>query len=643
MIYLLLIIFSLLTHLPWINNLGILTSGDWSYQSIQTLKEFFSLPQVWTSFALGSVNITTSFYPFQLFYGVLSQLNTSYGLSERLVFMWPIIIFSPLSSYFLIKKITRNTISSVIGSFVFCYNTYFFSIQTGHLTLLVAYSIAPFALLFFIKSLEEKKILYSLVTGILLFVMSFYEFRALYLFVWILFFFYLYYQICLEKISFKQILKNAFLSGIPILILGLLNIYWLLPLSRLGSIETNEIFNRTLFGNEFLNITNAFTLFHPFWTGGRPTEFIVQSIPLWFWIIPFFAFGGLVLAKKNSYVLFFGLVSLLGILLTKQVGLPFPFFYEWMYAHFPGFNAFREASKFFFIISLGYSVLVAAFVSWLLTNWINVPWKKYSTYAAVGLISFLFLWNAKPAITQELGTLFVQRHVPKDYDVVSHFVMSQSSFFRTFWIPTYSRWNVYTNNHPEVSAIDQINGSWNTFISKEREIIDRYGNVEKYRYSEADLMTLLLTKPYAQNLLSNSSIKYVFIPLQDKANDDNFFRFYGKNQDFYKSKLDNIPYLKKLSIGTKNIIVYENKAAKPHLYSTQEKETIYKSLPYTPVTFSMISPTEYRIRLENVSKPVFLNFSERYHPSWKIRVGEFSWRNVLQKNYFFICKCSYNE
>ncbi|NCU42685.1 MAG: hypothetical protein EOM19_08355 [Candidatus Moranbacteria bacterium] len=70
--------------------------------------------------------------------------------------------------------------------------------------------------------------------------------------------------------------------------------------------------------------------------------------------------------KKREYILFFALVALVGMLLGKQVSEPFPTLYNWLYETFPGFNAFREASKFYVLIALGYAVGIASLVDWLL-------------------------------------------------------------------------------------------------------------------------------------------------------------------------------------------------------------------------------------------------------------------------------------
>ncbi len=129
-----LVLISLFSHPEWVKSFSVLTHGDWLYQNQATLKEFFAFPAIWSGTSIGGINITGSFYPFRLAFGLLSKLNLSYGIIERLVFMWPILIISPIASYVFLKKLFNNSLGAFIGSFVYCYNTYFLIVGTGHLT-----------------------------------------------------------------------------------------------------------------------------------------------------------------------------------------------------------------------------------------------------------------------------------------------------------------------------------------------------------------------------------------------------------------------------------------------------------------------------------------------------------------------------
>jgi hypothetical protein len=626
MIYFLLLLLAYITHWQWTTNLSILTSGDWIYQDPEMLKQFFSIPSLWTTSALGMIDLGISFAPFNFIYSILSKWHVNYGLAERIVFLWPILIASPIGSYLFIKKNVPNKLAAVIGSLVYSYNTYFTLTKTGHLTLLAAYSFMPFVFLFYQKALEKKELKYSLLAGFFCFIVSFYEFRAFYILFFLLFFYFLFYIFFINKVkSIKAFVSTAFFAGMPIVIVIILNLYWLLGLGNTGALVSNGVFSRVLFGNEFLNILHAISFHHPFWTGTKSAVFEIQLIPFYFWFIPIFAFLGLYLNRRKKTIIFFGLISLLGIFLTKQVAPPFPDVYPWLYQYFPGFNAFREASKFYLLIAIGYSILIAAFVDWI---WKEKRVSNYGKYLIISLIALLFVSNLKPLITGEYATLFVSRQVPNDYLILKRYLLSDNSFSRTLWIPVFSRWSFYNNNHPEIGGVDSINTQWNDFIKSKRTD----------KITEAELVVDALQLPYANNVLDRSSIRYIIVPTIDTANDDNFLPDYKKARKFYTDSLKKLPFLKKKNIGTNELQIYENASFRPHIYITDQKETLQKELPYKKVTFKAVSPTEYSIRLTNIIKPVYLNFAESFHPDWRLHTGKFSWKDSLTNSNYFIAK-----
>ncbi len=614
----------LITYWRWVFNWYIISYGDWSFFFLDAQKEFLNFPFGWINSGLGDVGVAVlPMYPANVLWGILAFV-TNFSLSERLLYFFPAIFFGSFGSFFLIRKILKSNIGSFIGFFVFSYNTYFLIGDTGHLTLMAAFALAPWALLLFMKTLEEKKLEKAVLTGLVFFIVSFYEIRAFYILAWVCFFYFLWYTFIIDQISWKTVFRNGLSAFFPIALVVLLNLYWIIGLMKLGAITDNVIFDRGLFGNSFMNIEEALTLFHPFWTGGASAIFRVQSIPLHFFLIPIFAFVGLWLNRKSKNVLFFGCISLFGILLSKQVGAPFEELYLWLYTHFPGFNAFRESSKFYFLIALGYSVLIGSFVSWIWNHWTEKGATTYAKYALTAIIAVLFLWNTKPILTGEFGTLFVPRHVPQDYLIVKDFILEQPEEFRTLWVPTSSRWSIYLNSKSKANLIDLVQSVWQS--------LSRTNNAS---LPTENRITSILKSPFANSLLDISSMRYVIIPLQDTENDDDFFKDYGDRQ-FFIDELDQLSYLQRIDIGTKDVIVYENENARPHIYSTKEKETIYGDIPFSKVEYQSVNPTQYSVSLKNISAPVYVNFSESYHPDWKLRAGDFQWFDVLTKKDYFL-------
>lgn len=606
----------------WIFSGGYLTSGDWPFYYQAFLRHFWGWPQIWEAFTnTGSVDLVPAFDIFKALYSALSFF-VDYSLSSRILYFWPIIIFTPLFSYICLSHFLKNKYAVFVGIVVFSFNTYNLLLGTGDLTLMASFSMLPLLFFLFKQTLEKLEFKYVLFTTLGLFVSSIYEPRVTYIIVWVLFFYFIYSSFLIDKIKNKKegTLRITY-AILPIILTGFLSLYWVLPLVHLGTLTNNDLFSRNLFGNEFLNILYAVTLFHPFWTGTVPSVFIVQQIPPYFWLIPFFSFLGLFLNRKNRIVLFFGILSLIGIFLTKQSAYPFAGVYLWLYTHIPGFNAFREASKFYPIIAFSYSFLIAFFIQWLWENWKQARWKIYGKYFLTFLIIGIFLWNTKPFITGEIGTLFVTRKIPSDYLVAEKYILEQPTYFRTYWIPTFSRWSPYSNLHPEISAISEEAPLWKNFVKN-------IGSTKKY--SEAELVVKFLQSSKADKLLDDSSIKYVIIPLKDKANDD-LFKNYGKERKYYTEAINTTPYLKKVNIGTKELAVYENTGFKSHIYITQaNRDASSQSLQYTSV-----SSGEYKVYLRHIKQQFTLHFSETYSPKWKIRIGVFHWwDSLIRRNYF---------
>lgn len=625
----LLIFFSLITYHTWLFTFGIIKTGDWGYYYKETMAtlniHWFSL---WLGDIYGRVLIDVGQAPTYALYGYLTKyLNFDFVLNQRLLYLYPIALLTPLFSYLFLRTLKFNKIASFVGALVYAFNTYFFVLQTGHMTLMGAFCFAPLVVLMYIKTLNALTLPRALITGLLLSIEFAYEPRAAYITVWILFFYAIYFLLFIQrKLNKKNILKIGMIAFVPVIVLGLLNVYWTIGLLHTQSNGIDVILGRSLFGDEFYNILYSFTLFHPFWTGKEIASFNPQPIPPYFWIVPLFAILGLFLNKKNKHVLFFGLISLLGVFFSKQVDHPFLDVYPWVYTHLPGFSAFREASKFYFLVALGYSVLIGAFIDWLWKNWNKNKLQIYGKYLLALIIVVLFLWNTKSLITGEAKTLFITRKISNDYLIVKDFIKKQNEYFRTFWVPQGSHFSYISYVHPlaDWSVFQNIN-----LHDKSEQVID-----EKLKPGEVEVK--LMNKSYANSLLDISSVKYVFIPLRETVNDDDVFFFQLKDRGYYVKELDKIPYLSKINIGTKDIVAYENKNYKPHIYITDNQESINKTQPFTKIDYEFVNTTEYKINLKNISKPIYLNFSESYHPQWNLRVGSFNWIDVLTKKNYFV-------
>jgi len=610
---LLLAVIGIVTHHAWFTNLSILTYGDCVIDFPEKTAELMQSPQAWSSNAMGARDMVGVFWPLLFSFGLLANLNISPALIERITYLWPIALLTPICMYYLAFYILKSRVGAFTSAVVYTFNIPFIVWSTGILTAHMAMTLTPLLLLTYFIALEKESFLYGVLSSILIFVVGFYDFRFLYLVVWILFFYTILHYIVFKAkeitISKKTLLMFAPLIVLPIL----LNLYWLPSLFQAGF--GGGMLSRDLFGTSFVDLAKSIFLFEYLWNGSEMVAFVVRPIPILCLPIPFLAILGIYFTKgKNKYVLYFALLSLAGIFLTKMDHEPFSEIYSWLYLKFPGFNAFRDSTKFYFYIALGYAVLIGAFAKYLAIMPALPFWKKASRIGLIILINAIFLWNAKPLITGEIRTIYVPREVPNDYLILKDFLKQQDGFFRTLYVPRESHWGYYTNQHPKISNIDLYSGGWKSFVISNEHI--------------SQALLSIFQQNFSSNLLNVSSVKYVIVPTRDAISDDDFFVYYGNSRSQYIQALNQLSYLKKINIGTKELLVYENTNYRPHIYSTPEVESINKSPTYSKVEYECIQPTQCKILLHNVRSSLFLNFSDNYDTGWKMLAGNVNWNGL---------------
>jgi len=629
----LLVLFSIFVYSKWFS-FKIFTNSDWGFSFAENMASKTSISSWITNSNFGMFEILLWRTPIYYLYGVFGELGYGTNVSEKILVFWPTLIIANVASFLLVKKITKSNIAGVTGAIVFNYNTYIFVANTAFLL----YSAAAWTLVslyIFIHAMEKRRLSLFLLSGIALFITGSYDFRIAYLTIFLLIFYFVFYNLFIIRFNKKVLIRLLLLFTLQGVVFILLNLYWILASLASEALVTNSILSRGLFGNEFLNILYAFSFHHPYWTGDNPAIFQSQNIKIYFWLIPLTAFTGLILNKKNKNIIFFGLISLIGILLTKQIGIPFKGFYSWLFEYLPGFSAFREAAKFYFVISIGYSVLIGSFVMWIMKLKDNKNIYKYVSFFSTGFIIVLLSLPSIPVLKGSIVNMYTPRQIPADYLRFRDYLLKEDEFSRVFWIPAYSRWGIATDNHPQINGFDAVISTWNTFVKKyQKPGIDYQG----------DIIPTLLNEKYANNLLDISSIKYLVVPLEDNENEDNFFVFYRENRQYYIDELNKLEYLSKKDMNLDNLVVYENLDARSHIYVTDEKETIYKNVLYWQVNYKKYEPYHYEVNLENIKGKVYLNFAEQFNAGWKIRVGEFNWFHALYiKDYFIDDKYHFNN
>ena len=572
------ILLAVVTHGAWFILGTILTHGDWQYRTDEYVRQMVSISGTWLNTSdFGGANITLYSYPLRgIIWSILSNVNLSYDTVVKLSMFIPIAILGFVGPYLLVKKLTRSQLIAVAIALFYGTTTYFLRKQTNHLPFAFIYALTPLLFYFYLSALKDNKTTTWLGLSLFGLLVTIYDVRILLIIGMILGIYFLVMHMNLKDI--KRYARNSIVAGVAFL---LLSAYWLLPTitGGLGG-DIGSITGGGLFGDELFNISYALTLHEYSWTGAEPNLFFVpQSIAPFFWFIPILAFSPFLFIRKYSakgkkYLIYFALITLLGIFLTKQSSEPFAYSYKWIYDTIPGFSIFREASKFYLLTAFGYlGLLSLALVG--LCRLFKEGSKRFIGLAAIAVLVILAGINLKPLVTGEVGTLFVSRTIPQDYKTLGTFMAKQKEYFRTYWVPSVSRWNSYSTTHPQLSGANIAQSSWNEIGSSHS-----METGQKMR----DVIMEPFSKPYADKLFDYSSVKYVIVPLRDTQNDDDFFRSYGNSREYFINELNKRDFLTRIDIGTKDIVVYENKDYQQNITSfnqlsqvsdIKEMETLY--------------------------------------------------------------------
>jgi hypothetical protein len=542
----LLILIAIATHLIWFIPGSVLFHGDWFHWSDTAAGQAWTSLGTWNSFfEFGTPRILIGFTLMQDLWSLIVNMGGSFDTAVRLTLLAPIAILGFVAPYILLRRFVADNFVSFAGAIFYGSTTYFLIRQGSHIPISFIYALSPLIIFFFAKAIETFKTRDWLAFALVYALGLCYEVRIMYILTFVLF---LYAILFFPKKRFSQTPKQLLL--IASIILGLSS-FWLLP-TLFGGAQSliAETANRGLFGSFLFDLPHALTVSVSGWTGGPPNEsFIKQPVKAYLWLVPIIMVGALAVRSKMTYqrrklIIFFTIIALVGIFLTKQELDPLPQAYSWLYSNFPGFSLFREASKFYLLTAIGYMGLLGVGLVGL-----RRVYPVLFHISTVALITIGFI-NLLPLITGSMGTLFVSRHIPKDYELLNERIVADAGMSRTLWVPLGSQWAHFDAKHSKTGAIFIMQQNWKFAAKHDGSPVHQQ-------------LASLFNQPYTKHLAEVASIKYVVVPLRDTANDDEFFKYYGDDRQFYIDLLDKQPWLKRIDIGTKEVVVYENKHYRP--------------------------------------------------------------------------------
>lgn len=431
---------------------GPLVWGDAPYFYPERLKELVAKPYIWSNWDenLGGVSDNLWIYPLLLIYGLIhSVLGFGNDVIIRIVFHFPAIILSFISSFLFARFLTRSLTVSFFAALFYTLNTYFLLlIDGGQVGIELGYGIFPLALVTVYRFAQEISLRNFLVALVIFIALTVCDIRiagiaSFTAFLWV----------TLERIVNRNIpLTRRILATLSVPSAAIfIGSYWSVPLLRL----VDEGLNISSTRNEFVSLLHTLFLFQPHWP---LNEFGNITFPSFYFTgVPLLVFGSFLFSRgikagKTYFAqksrLLAAFIILLLAFLGKGDSPPLGDIYRWVVEHIPFGGAFRDSTKFFIPLILFSGVLIGATAESLNSIFKN----RFLKGSMLAVIYIYLIFLVHPAILGRFSGALAQREVPKDFQTVYQEILSEPGFFRTLWFPERHPFAFFQEAKPSVNA-----------------------------------------------------------------------------------------------------------------------------------------------------------------------------------------------
>lgn len=505
-------------------------SGDLGFFWKEQIEVFSWLPQLFDqSYGFGFSHLFSLWldYPFRLLLKLLYSVGLSWFIIEKLLWI-SVFTLAMYSSKKLTEYILGKNVFTWAAPVVYAANTYMLLLfGGGQLGVAWAYSFSPFVLLRFIQFIDQRlRIKDGIVNGLFFALLVMFDLRLAYLLSGAVA---LYYGLMivdqrLRRVSIVYHLSLIFnLFVIPLIVAGLVHAFWILPVLRVGGGTAGLGEELTSPGMlKFLSVadfSHALSLLHPNWPENLFGK--VYFLQPEFLIIPLLAFAALTaLAWKGQeainnkqeegqetisnkqaegqeaisnkqqtrllftvYCPFFALLALVGAFFAKGVNEPFGGIYAWMFTHVPGFVMFRDPTKFYLYIAIGYSVLIPFTLQrgavLIKDQGLKIKDKTNSLPSLIinhlSFIVFILFWlfTLRAVFTGEVKGNFRPTQLLPEYVQLKDLLVADTIPSRTLWIPQKENYAYFSDMHP-ILATDSAFVKDPLFIQKISQMGVRY-------------------------------------------------------------------------------------------------------------------------------------------------------------------------
>jgi hypothetical protein len=451
------------------------------------------LPYVWTNTLVGDgmgsyIANTLWSYPVQLIFQGFLNLSIPFWFQMKYLAFLPMLLVAMYGMGKLARHFGSNP---YIAGLVYFLNSYFLIIlDGGQLDLAIGYSLVPLSLYLFIAGVQ-KPFFYKLRFALSVWLIGSFDLRVVWLLAVIIGIYFIFDLI--KGFSFpkvKQLIGSYTTFGIiTASVLLLLNLYWILPgiLDKPISLPQGYDQPEQIRNLSFSTLAHGLFLHQPHWYSNNFGH--VSFVKWYFALIPALAFIPLLLRPTRN-IFFLIVMSVIGIFLVKGVNPPFPDVYTWLFAYFPGFKLFRDPSKFYFFICLGYALLIGSTPKLFPKRWQNL-W----TIAVMLFFGVLALPATLGLMTGTFSSIPNNNEWFREADRVAN----DPQFSRSFWIPDRHQLGYSSSVHPSTEAY--------LFVNKRPFATNILGEYELYNY---------LRSPATPGLFDIAAIKYLYYPFPDE-------------------------------------------------------------------------------------------------------------------------------
>lgn len=440
----------------------ILTQETWPLY-LENFKDIYLSNHSWIpQIGIPNVPMVLSFHCLFLFLAKILKMTLTRMIIIEYITLYAIAgigMFS-LVQYILKKKSRHHTLenylqvmfSSFIAGVYYLFFPSFTITRYMRLEVVYGYVIAPLVFLFFMKSLMEKKVRYTIFSSILLSTIGFGE--RFYIFIPLMTGGYVLFSFLTCALSrrehIKRYLKNYFIPLVLFITLFFLlkipaifgTIMLKLSPGSVTTLSTDLVSVRFRYATP-LNLTRGLgniwvsTLFRNPPISSRFTSSI-SFVPILFALLPLALKNKKSVIRYETEVLFFTLVLIVFAFLFSN---EFPI-RDWLLLEAPlNMQIWRAFSspKYQFFIGFSLSILLGMGTFKTIHKLSMLKFKKILCF---GVLVFLFVSVVTPSwplLTGDMNSALTPITLPQDYKVINEWLKDQSGYFKVLWLPQFGR------------------------------------------------------------------------------------------------------------------------------------------------------------------------------------------------------------